>query len=90
MFGLFSSGGRHLKIVARDDYGFSKATLSTKWISEGRERAIREFEIPGSRTRAERLELGYFWDLAGCLKGRSSPSSTLSTLWRNHEDLGGR
>jgi hypothetical protein len=53
-----------LKIVARDDYGFSKATLSTKWISEGRERAVRQFEIPGGRVRAERLELGYFWDLA--------------------------
>lgn len=54
-----------MKIVARDDYGFSKVVLHTRWLSEGRERAVREIEIPGGKAQAERLELGYFWDLAG-------------------------
>ncbi|MBD3298265.1 MAG: DUF4175 family protein [candidate division Zixibacteria bacterium] len=54
-----------LKIVARDDYGFSDMTLHTRWVSEGRERAVREFEIPGTPFQGERLETGHFWDLAG-------------------------
>ncbi|MEW5873735.1 MAG: DUF4175 family protein [Candidatus Zixiibacteriota bacterium] len=53
-----------LKVVARDDYGFSKLTLHTRWMSEGRERAVREFEIPGVPALGERLEAAYFWDLA--------------------------
>ena len=53
-----------LKIVAHDDYGFSKMVLHTRWMSEGRERASRDIEIPGGKERGERLELGYFWDLA--------------------------
>jgi len=55
----------NLKIVARDDYGFSRLTLHTRWLSEGRERAQRDFVIPSSRAQGERLELAYFWDLAG-------------------------
>lgn len=54
-----------MKIVARDDYGFNNVVLHTRWLSEGRERAVREFEIPDGKGQAERLELGYFWDLAG-------------------------
>lgn len=54
-----------LKIVARDDYGFSGMTLKTKWISEGRERAARDIAIPESRIQGERLEKAYFFDLAG-------------------------
>jgi len=53
-----------LKVVARDDYGFSKLTLHTRWMSEGRERAVREIEIPGTPLLGERLEAAYFWDLA--------------------------
>ena len=53
-----------MKIVARDDYGFSKAVLHTRWMSEGRERATRDFDIEGANQRGERLDLGYFWDLA--------------------------
>jgi DNA-binding transcriptional regulator YiaG len=53
-----------LKIVARDDYGFSRMVLHTRWLSEGRERAVRDFDIPGAGVSGERLELGYFWDLA--------------------------
>jgi len=53
-----------MKVVARDDYGFSKVVLHTRWLSEGRERSVREFEIPDGKANAERLELGYFWDLA--------------------------
>lgn len=53
-----------LKIVARDDYGFSALTLKTKWISEGRERASRDIAIPESRMQGERLEKAYFFDLA--------------------------
>ncbi|GAB4323954.1 MAG: hypothetical protein Kow0074_16480 [Candidatus Zixiibacteriota bacterium] len=53
-----------LKVVARDDYGFSKLTLHTRWMSEGRERAVRTFEIPGVPMQGERLETGYFFDLA--------------------------
>ncbi|MEW5702391.1 MAG: DUF4175 family protein [Candidatus Zixiibacteriota bacterium] len=55
----------NLKIVARDDYGFSRLTLHTRWVSEGRERAVRDFAIPNSRVQGERLESAYFWDLAG-------------------------
>jgi hypothetical protein len=55
----------NLKIVARDDYGFSGLTLHTSWVSGGRERAAREFTIEGGRERAERIERPYFWDLAG-------------------------
>ncbi len=53
-----------LKIVAHDDYGFTKMVLHTRWLSEGRERAVRDFVIPGSALTGERLETGYFWDLA--------------------------
>ena len=53
-----------LKIIARDDYGFSAMTLRTKWISEGRERAARDIAIPESRIQGERLEKAYFFDLA--------------------------
>lgn len=53
-----------LKIVARDDYGFSGMTLKTKWISEGRERAARDIAIPESRIQGERLEKAFFFDLA--------------------------
>ncbi|MBI3873079.1 MAG: DUF4175 family protein [candidate division Zixibacteria bacterium] len=52
-----------LKFVARDDYGFSRLTLHTQWLSEGRLRAERAIEVPGSRQQGERLETGYFWDL---------------------------
>lgn len=54
-----------LKVVARDDYGFSKLTLHTRWLSEGRERAVRTFDIPGAPALGERLEAVYFWDLDG-------------------------
>jgi hypothetical protein len=54
----------NLKIVARDDYGFSGMTLKTRWMSEGLERAVREFAIPESRVAGERLEPAYFFDLA--------------------------
>lgn len=54
-----------LKIVARDDYGFSGMTLKTRWISEGRERAVRDIAIPESRMQGERLEKAHFFDLAG-------------------------
>ncbi len=54
-----------LKIIGRDDYGFSSLTLKTKWISEGRERASRDIAIPESRIQGERLEKAYFFDLAG-------------------------
>lgn len=53
-----------MKVVARDDYGFSKLVLHTRWMSEGRERATRDFDIPGAKQQGERLDLGYFWDLA--------------------------
>jgi hypothetical protein len=53
-----------LKIIGRDDYGFSSLTLKTKWISEGRERATRDIAIPESRIHGERLEKAYFFDLA--------------------------
>lgn len=54
-----------LKIIGRDDYGFSALTLKTRWISEGVERAVREIPIPESRMQGERLEKAYFFDLAG-------------------------
>jgi hypothetical protein len=53
-----------LKIVARDDYGFSRMVLHTRWISEGEQRAARDIPIPDSRIQGERLEQAYFWDLA--------------------------
>jgi len=53
-----------MKIVAHDDYGFSKMILHTRWLSEGRERAVRDIAMPGANVSGERLESGYFWDLA--------------------------
>lgn len=53
-----------LKIVAHDDYGFTRMVLHTRWLSEGRERAVRDIVIPGAALTGERLESGHFWDLA--------------------------
>ncbi|HUU45332.1 MAG TPA: DUF4175 family protein [Acidobacteriota bacterium] len=53
-----------LKIVARDDYGFSDLTLHTRWISGSRERAKRAFPIADGAEKSERIERAHFWDLS--------------------------